>query len=97
MTNEAVDATNDALVTVASYPDPATASVARMALESAGIPVFLQGENANSLIPVAFMAQLQVRSADVAAAVEVLESSDLAPLSLDEVTAAEQAAETNRE
>jgi hypothetical protein len=77
------------LVTVASFPEPATANVARMALESAGIPVFMQGENANSLLPVAFLATLQVRSEDEVAAREVLSASDFAPESLADVTAAE--------
>jgi hypothetical protein len=91
MSKPTVEPVNDDLVTIASYPEPASANVARMALESAGIPVFIQGENANSLVPVAFLAQLQVRAGDETAAREVLESSDLAPLSLDEVTAAEEA------
>jgi hypothetical protein len=77
------------LVTVASFPEPATANVARTALESAGIPVFVQGENANSLLPVAFMATLQVRAEDEAAAREVLAASDFDPESMEDVTAAE--------
>jgi hypothetical protein len=81
------------LVTVSVFPDPATANMARMALQSAGITSFLQGENANSLIPGAFSARLQVRPEDEAAARAVLEQADDAPESVDSVTAAEMAAE----
>ena len=49
------------LVTVATFPEPAEANMARTVLETAGIDVFLQGENANVMIPVAFNARLQVR------------------------------------
>jgi hypothetical protein len=81
------------LVTVAVLPDPSTANLARMALEAAGITSFLQGENANNLIPIAFMARLQVRPEDEAAAREVLNSADDDPESMADVTAAEMAAE----
>lgn len=81
------------LSTVAVFPDPATANLARMALESAGISSFLQGENANNLIPVAFSAQLQVRAEDEAAARAVLEQAEVAPESMESVTEAEKAAE----
>ena len=49
---------------MADFPDPATAHVARMALESANIEVFLQGENANNLLPIAFGARVMVRPQD---------------------------------
>ena len=81
------------LVTVAVFPEPATANMARMALESAGITSFLQGENANNLIPMAFSAQLQVRAEDEAAARALLEQAQSAPESMESVTAAEKAAE----
>lgn len=81
------------LVTVGAYMDAATAGLARAALESAGMVAFLQGENANSLIPGAFLARLQVRPADVEAAREVLSASDLAPATEAEVTAAEEESE----
>lgn len=81
------------LVTVGAFPDPATAQMARTALEAAGIPVFLQGENANNLIPVAFFARVQVRSEDEEAARDVLTAGDLDPATLEEVTAAEEADE----
>ena len=90
MSNEAYSGD---LVTVATFPEPASASVARTALESAGIPVFLQGENANSLLPVAFDAQLQVRLEDEVAARQLLSSSDLSPETMEDVTAAEMADE----
>ena len=87
------DATTEEFVTVATYPEPATANLARMALEGAGIPVFMQGEQANSLIPVAFEAKLKVRGADEAQAREVLAGADLTPFTMQEVTEAEIAAE----
>lgn len=80
-------------VTVGEYPEPASANVARTALESAGIPVFIQGENANSLLPVAFMARVQVRTSDEDAAREVLAGAELTPESIADVTAAEIADE----
>jgi hypothetical protein len=85
--------TADNLITIATFPDPSEASLARTALESAGIPVFLQGENANILIPVAFTARLQVREQDEAAAREILTASDIHPETLEDVTAAEMAGE----
>ncbi len=50
---------SDKLVTIATFPEPMEANMARSALESAGIEVFLNGETANSMIPVAFTAQLR--------------------------------------
>jgi len=81
------------LVTVAEFAEPASVSVARQVLESAGIAVFVQGENANSLLPVAFMARVQVLEVDAAAARGVLAGAELAPESLADVTAAEIADE----
>lgn len=83
----------DGFVTVGTFPEPATANLARTALESAGIASFLQGENANNLIPMAFTARLQVRAADEAAAREVLSAAELTPESFEGVTAAEMAGE----
>jgi hypothetical protein len=80
-------------VTVAVFWDPATANMARMALEAAGITPFLQGENANVLIPGAFSAKLQVLPEDEAAARRVLEEAQDFPDSIEDVTAAEIAAE----
>ncbi len=84
---------SDELVTVATFPEPMEANMARSALESAGIEAFLRGEVANSMIPVAFAAQLQVRPADAAEARKVLDSLDSFPESLESVTAAEIADE----
>ena len=81
------------LVTIATFPEPAEASMARSALESAGIDVFLQGESANTMIPVAFVSRLQVRPEDEAAARSLLEARTSSPASLESVTAAELAAE----
>jgi len=83
----------DSLVTVRIFPDPATANMARMALQAAGITSFLQGENANSLIPVAFEAKLQVRPEDEADAREVLDQAEETPASEESVTEAEIASE----
>jgi hypothetical protein len=82
---------DSALVTVASFPEPADANLARSVLEAAGIEAYLR--SANSMIPVAFESELQVRAADEAAAREALESVEDHPASMAEVTAAEQADE----
>jgi len=82
------------LVTIATFPEPAEASIARSVLESAGIEVFLSGETANSLLPVAFASQLQVRGEDESAARALLNSAETAPESLETVTAAEIDAES---
>ena len=96
LTEESAVYPAEGLVTVAEFPDPATANMARMALDASGIASFLQGENANNLIPVAFSARLQVRPEDEAAAREVLASATEDPESLDDVTAAEIANESDR-
>lgn len=90
---EAAGSLAEGLVTVAIFADPINAMMARMALDSAGIASFLQGENANSLIPPAFSSQLQVRPEDEEAAREVLSSADTSPESMEDVTAAEIAGE----
>ena len=87
---------SEAPVTVAIFAEPVSANMARMVLDSAGIRSFLQGENANSLIPPAFSAQLQVRPEDEEAAREVLSSLDTAPESMEDVTAAEVAGERGK-
>jgi hypothetical protein len=93
MSKEAVVDGQDELVTIATFPEPMEANMARTALESAGIDVFLQGETANSMIPVAFASQLQVRSKDELAARKLLGALNDAPESMESVTAAEIAAE----
>ncbi len=84
---------SDELVTIATFPEPMEANMARSALEAAGIPVFLRGEMANSMVPVAFASEIQVKATDVAEARKLLESMDDTPVSLDDVTAAEVAGE----
>ncbi len=88
---------SEELVTVAIFPEPMEANMARSAVESAGIEAFMQGETANSLIPVAFSARLQVRPEDEAAARSVLDGLTLTPQSLESVTAAEIEAESDAE
>ncbi|MBS1815325.1 MAG: DUF2007 domain-containing protein [Acidobacteria bacterium] len=63
---------NDEIVTIASYSDPAAAHLALSVLNDAGIDAFLSGEEANSLIPPALGARLQVRAADQASATALL-------------------------
>ncbi len=98
--NDEVDATqpvlysDEELVTVADFPDPATANVARTALESANIPVFMQGENANSLLPIAFGVRAQVRPQDEAAARRLLSDFEVQPETMESVTRAETSGET---
>ena len=83
----------DELVTIAIFPEPMEANMARSALEAADIEVFMRGETANSMIPVAFTSQLQVRSRDEDAARRLLDAMNSAPESLEAVTAAQIAAE----
>ena len=83
----------DELVTIATFPEPMEANMARSALEAAGIPVFVVGETANSMIPVAFESQLQVQAKDETAARNLLKAMNDSPESLESVTEAEIAAE----
>ena len=100
--NDEVDATqpvlytDEELVTVADFPDPATAHMARMALESAGIGVFLQGENANNLLPIAFGARVMVRPEDEARARAVLTEFESQPVSFEDVSEAEATEDDRR-
>lgn len=81
------------LVTIATFPEPMEASIARSALESAGIACWINGESANTLIPIAFTAQLQVGASDEAEAREILQQMETSPVSLESVTEAEEASE----
>ena len=64
------------MVTVAKFLEPLDAQMAKGMLESAGIACFLQGEQANSLLALAFRVRLQVAAEDEAAArVEMLAES----------------------
>ena len=93
MSKETAIEAQDELVTIATFPEPMEASMARSALEAAGIEVFLQGETANTMIPIAFASRLQVRPEDEAAARSLLDAMDNDPESMESVTAAEIAAE----
>jgi hypothetical protein len=93
MSSEAAKNDGYELVTVATFPEPAEANMARTVLEGAGIDVYLRGENANSMIPVAFETQLQVRPEDAAAARELLDDAEKTPVSVEAVTLAEMADE----
>jgi hypothetical protein len=93
MSNEENVNQQDELVTIATFPEPMEANMARSALEAAGIPVFIVGETANSMVPVAFESQLQVQAKDEAAARGLLDAMNDSPESLESVTAAEIAAE----
>jgi hypothetical protein len=96
LTEESAAYPAEGLVTVAEFAEPVSANMARMALDAAGITSFLQGENANSLIPPAFASRLQVRPEDEAAAREVLAGPIEAPETMEDVTAAEMADEPGR-
>jgi hypothetical protein len=76
----------DKFVTVGKFLEPSNAQMAKGALESAGIECFLQGENANSLLALAFRARLLVHKHDEETAREILGGDG------DELTAEEEAA-----
>src|ERR1700760_405611 len=84
MTEPIVDP--DKFVTVGKFLEPANAQMAKGMLESAGIECFLQGENANSLLALAFRARLLVHKRDEEAARQLLGSAG------DELTEEEQRA-----
>jgi hypothetical protein len=67
-------------VTVARFMDPVEAHMAKGVLESADLECFLQGENANNLLGVAFRARLLVHRRDEEAARELLEGGDASGL-----------------
>ena len=64
------------MVTVERFLDPVRAQLAKGLLESAGIACFLQGENANHMVPLAFRVRLQVIESDLSEARELLQSAD---------------------
>ncbi|MDQ2834888.1 MAG: DUF2007 domain-containing protein [Acidobacteriota bacterium] len=82
MTDTLVDP--DKFVTVGKFMEPVNAQMAKGVLESAGIECFLQGENANSMLPLAFRARLLVHRQDEGNAREILGGSG------DELTEQEQ-------
>jgi hypothetical protein len=69
--HEAID-DPDKFVTVGKFLEPVNAQMAKGMLESAGIECFLQGENANSLLALAFRARLLVHRQDEEAARQLL-------------------------
>lgn len=60
----AVQQDQDQLVMVGRFLDPSEAQMAKGMLESAGLECFLQGVNANAMVPLAFRVRLAVRQAD---------------------------------
>lgn len=66
--HERRDERDEQLVSVGRFLDPVEAQMAKGMLESAGIECFLQGANANAIVPLAFRVRLQVRVSDEAAA-----------------------------
>lgn len=69
---EDYDGRDDQLVMVGRFLDPLEAQMAKGMLESAGIECFLQGVNANAMVPLAFRVRLQVRHSDEALARELM-------------------------
>ncbi len=59
-------------VTVGKFLEPTAAQIAKGLLEAAGIECFLQGENANNMLALAFRARLKVRQRDEEAALHLL-------------------------
>ena len=66
------DEANEELVMVGRFLDPVEAQMAKGMLESAGIECFLEGANANALVPMAFRVRLKVRVVEAALAREIL-------------------------
>jgi hypothetical protein len=66
----------DDFVTVGKFLAPAEAQFAKGMLEAAGIECFLQGENANNMLALAFRARLKVHIWDQDAALELLAESE---------------------
>ena len=54
----------DDIVTIAEFNEPLEAEMARLRLQSAGIEIFLSGENARIMEPGLGPLQIQVRAAD---------------------------------
>jgi hypothetical protein len=69
---------DETLVEVGRFLDPAEAHMAKGLLDSAGVESFLQGENANAIVPMAFRTRLRVRQEDEATAKELLSGAELA-------------------
>jgi hypothetical protein len=83
------DTDPDKFVTVGKFLEPVNAQMAKGLLESAGIECFLQGENANSLLALAFRARLLVHKQDEETAREMLGES-VGELTGDDLTPADK-------
>jgi hypothetical protein len=72
--------TEEALVTIATFPTAIEASIARGALEAAGIPAFVPDEAVGSFairrsVPQQTLSELKVRAGDRDRAVKLLEQA----------------------
>jgi hypothetical protein len=67
------------VVTIASFTEPLEAEMAKLRLESAGIEVFLSGENARILEPGLGPLQMQVKAEDEADARAILADPGASP------------------
>jgi len=70
----------DDLVTIATFKNSMEASIAKGALDAAGIPAFVPGENVgvfalNRSVPPGVQAELKVRPGDLDRALAALESA----------------------
>ena len=74
------------VVTIASFNEPMEADMARLRLESAGIDVFLSGENARIMEPGLGPLQMQVSSDDEADARAILADPGAPPDTSSETT-----------
>ena len=74
------------VVTIATFTEPLEAEMAKLRLESAGIEVFLAGENARILEPGLGPLQLQVSGDDEADARAILADPGEVPENPDETT-----------
>jgi hypothetical protein len=74
---------DQAVVTIAAFNEPLEADMARLRLQSAGIEVFLTGENARILEPGLGDLRLQVAAADEADARAILADAGPAAAALE--------------
>lgn len=79
------------VVTIAEFNEPLEAEMARMRLQSAGLDVFLSGENARIMEPGLGPLQLQVRAEDAEDAMAILaDPGEPTDEEIDEAAAAEE-------
>jgi hypothetical protein len=74
--SESTRETGENITSVASFRDPSEAQMAKGMLEAAGIPAFLQGEEANDLFPGALGVRLGVPAVDEQAALALLSDAE---------------------